>query len=123
MMPVVAKAVVRLASLLVPGGHRSEWLEEWNAELTALECELSNERSGLPSLITYALGAAPHAFWMRMEGWTVDSLLQDLRYSTRVLVRSSRFTLVAAVTLARRTVRCRRERRSRTSGFGRNEPA
>ena len=93
MMPVVAKAVVRVASLLVPGCHRSEWLEEWNAELTALECELSNERSGLPSLITYALEAAPHAFWMRMEGgrWIACFKTSGTRRACSSEARASRW--------------------------------
>ena len=38
--------------------------------------------------------------WMTTEGWTLDSVLQDLRYSARVLRRAPGFTVVAAPTLA-----------------------
>ncbi len=97
----LATWLVRSAAWLVPGDRRSEWLEEWEAEMDALRRARSERpAAGLPGPLEFAAGAWPHAFWIRMEGWTVDGILDDLRFSTRLLRRAPGFTLVAALTLA-----------------------
>ena len=94
--------IVRLAAWLVPGDRRAEWREEWLGELEALERARSQQPTseGLPSRIGFALGAIPHALWTMREEWTMEGLLQDLRFSARLLWRARGFTLVAALTLA-----------------------
>ena len=98
----LSRAVARAASLLVPSERRAEWLEEWLAELEALEAARAEASSAttLPGRLAFAAGAIPHAFWTMTEGWTMDSVLHDLRYSVRVLRRAPMFTAVAALTLA-----------------------
>jgi predicted permease len=80
---------VRVTSVLVPADLRAEWIEEWEAELTA--------RGGS---MTYAWGAIADAWYLRTEGWTMDAMVRDVRSAVRGLVRNPFFTGLAGVTLA-----------------------
>lgn len=95
-----ANALLAVASVLVPGDRRGEWREEWSAELETLRRAREDGIQGLPTPIGFAMGVLPHGMWMRTEGWTMDSVFQDLRFAWRVLRRAPVFTVVAAGTLA-----------------------
>ena len=88
-----ARALIRLAGVLVPGGRRAAWRAEWEGELWQLRDD--GRRS-----LGFALGAFSDAAG---EGWQIlgrDVLRHDLRQAARGLVRAPAFTVVAVLTLA-----------------------
>jgi hypothetical protein len=52
-------AILSAAALLVPAGHRREWLEEWTAELAFIRDESPGRATA------FCLGAFRDAFWIR----------------------------------------------------------
>ena len=80
---------VLLVSWLVPRDERPDWTEEWLAELAAHD-----------GTLIHAWGALSDAWYLRMEGWTMDAIWRDMRMAVRGLLRKPFFTVLAGVTLA-----------------------
>ena len=59
---IFARLWVRVISILVPAHERSDWTEEWLAELAANNGTMS-----------HAWGALADAWYLRTEGWTMDA--------------------------------------------------
>ncbi len=99
----LAAALVGVAGVLVPREQREAWREEWNAEIWHhVHDREEGGRAARPRLGLVALcaGAIPHAISIRAEGWSVDSLSQDVRFAVRTLLRRPGFTAVAVAALA-----------------------
>ncbi len=84
-----ARLWVRLVSWLVPRDERPDWTEEWLAELAAHD-----------GTLTHAWGALSDAWYLRMEGWTMNAMWRDVRMAVRGLARRPLFTVLAGMTLA-----------------------
>jgi putative ABC transport system permease protein len=88
---------------LVPKHLRTEWRQEWQAELQWRESQLAqwdrlNSRNKL-RLLSHACGSLLDALWLQPRRWE-DELIQDLRFGTRVLIRQPRFTFAVFLVLA-----------------------
>src|SRR5215510_12955649 len=94
--------LIRVIGVIVPRRLRSDWRQEWEAELRYRETLLAEwDKLGWRNklaLLRQSLGAFADALWLqprRME----DEMFQDLRYGARMLLRNPGYTLVAILTL------------------------
>jgi predicted permease len=95
--------LIRVIGVLVPQSLRTDWRQEWEAELRYRETLLAewdklHWRSKL-DLLRRSLGAFRDALLLqprRLE----DEMFQDLRYGVRMLLKSKIFTTVAVLSLA-----------------------
>ena len=93
---LVARATVRLAAALVPGGMRDEWTREWEAELAALtDVPLRYRRP-----IRRACGAFSDAFWLRQQSIADFDWIDDVRHGLRQLGQHAGFAATAIGILA-----------------------
>ena len=97
-MPRAARAFVRIVSLLVPGERRREFRDEWRAEL-AYEFGRPDRGSRVRRAFR-AAGALPDALALFLEQWSLDMLMQDVRYAWRLVGRRPAFTALIVATLA-----------------------
>jgi hypothetical protein len=95
--------LIRAIGVIVPRRLRSDWRQEWEAELRYRET-LLDEWGKLTwqtklDLLWRSLGAFWDAPWLQTYRWE-DEMIQDLRYGARMLLRHKGFTAVAVITLA-----------------------
>ena len=95
--------LISLVSRLVPRRLRSDWKQEWDAELIARESRLGQwTRPALASrwdLLRRSLGACRDALWLQPRRLEED-FFQDLGYGARLLRQHKTWTAVAVVSLA-----------------------
>jgi predicted permease len=95
-MPRVDEAIVRLAAPLAPADIRSAWRREWEAELAWSRRRGSSDAARAMR----AMGAVPHACWLRWDRWRIEMLWHDVTYAARTLVRRPGYSLLAIASLA-----------------------
>ena len=95
--------LISVLGLIVPRRLRSDWKQEWEAELQHREALLANwERLNWKTkldLLWRSLGAFRDAIWLQQLRWE-DEMIQDLRYGMRMLLKHKSFTAVAVLCLA-----------------------
>jgi putative ABC transport system permease protein len=95
--------LIRVIGVIVPRRLRSDWRQEWEAELQYREELLAgwdqlNWRTKL-DLLWHSAGAFADALWLQPQRWE-DEMFQDLRFGVRMLLKSPAFTLAAILSLA-----------------------
>ncbi|MFG1691288.1 ABC transporter permease, partial [Gemmatimonadota bacterium] len=96
--------LIRMASLLVPLGRRTAWRAQWTAELWhrwQRRHDLTLDK-GTPeySIIRWACGAFPHAWYLLRTEYTMDIIWQDTKYALRTLQRGKGLIAIAVLSLA-----------------------
>src|SRR5262245_45369649 len=95
--------LIKFIGIIVPRRLRSDWRQEWEAELRYRETLLTewdklDWRNKL-NLLWHSLGALMDALWLQPKRLE-DEMVQDLRYGVRMLLKTPGFTSVAIFTLA-----------------------
>ena len=94
---------ITFVGVIVPKRLRTDWQQEWTAELGYREALLAewdqlNRRTKL-DLLWHSFGALIDALWLQPRRWE-DEMFQDLRFGMRMLRKHKSFTIVAILSLA-----------------------
>src|SRR5438045_7586250 len=95
--------LIRIIGVIVPRRLRSDWRQEWEAELRYRETLLAewdrlDWRHKL-DLLRRSTSAFWDALWLQPQRLE-DEMFQDLRYGIRMLLKNPGFTVVAVITLS-----------------------
>lgn len=94
---------VRACRWLVPASRRRDWWRQWEADLTSQAAFLETEGHALPArtrdLRRRALGALPHALYLRSRQWRLLMIREDLRDALRSLRRRPGLSAAIVLTL------------------------
>jgi predicted permease len=100
----LCRALVRIASRLVPSDRRGEWRAEWEGELWALWHRADRGMGRYPhprrALLGFSLGSFAHATAELRQEWNAEILGYELRHSLRSLANNRVFSLTAALLIA-----------------------
>jgi hypothetical protein len=95
--------LIQFIGLLVPRSLRTDWRQEWKAELHWREQQLAAwDKLTLKNKLDlwwHSAGAFADALWLQPKRWE-DEMMQDIRFGARMLAQHKTFTLIAVITLA-----------------------
>ncbi|MDH5805003.1 MAG: ABC transporter permease [Gemmatimonadota bacterium] len=100
--------VLKIAAALVPRHLRSEWEKQWHADLLhrrQYHLRISQQSGAnrpavqTPGIFFWSLGSFIHALHLFQREWTMDSILQDIRFGLRSFTRRPGLVALAVLSL------------------------
>ncbi len=95
--------LLRFIGLIVPHRLRSDWRQEWEAELQWREQQLAEwdklDWRNKIDMLRHSAGAFLDALWLQPKRWE-DEMMQDIRFGVRMLRKHKGFAFATVFTLA-----------------------